>query len=140
MPKRLRDISHLPGWPALLSAEQAATYCGMSSESFDALVKAEVFPGPVKLPIRLRLWSRATIDAAVANAETEAQGGETTRALCERIAQQIRAEAAERALDRSRTPAERKAGRVQARQAHAERAAARARQSRSTKASRSRDV
>jgi predicted DNA-binding transcriptional regulator AlpA len=136
MPKKIRDISHLPGWPALLTAEQAATYCGMSPESFEALVTGEVFPGPVKLPIRQRLWSRATIDAALANAEKQARQSEVS-AITESIVQEIRARAAERALDRSRTPAERKARREQARQAHAERAAARARDSRSTKATRS---
>src|SRR5260221_13458301 len=118
MPKRLRDISHLPGWPALLSAEQAATYGGMSPENFEALVKSEVFPAPVKLPIRLRLWSRATIDAALATAEKQARESETT-AIARRFAQEIIEEG-------RRTPAERKARRVQARQAHAERAAARA--------------
>jgi hypothetical protein len=91
----------------------------MSPENFEALVKSEVFPGPIKLPIRLRLWSRATIDVAVSNAEKQARESETT-AIARRIAQEIIEEG-------RRTPAERRARRVQARQAHAERAAARAR-------------
>jgi hypothetical protein len=89
-------------------------------------LKSNVFPAPVNLPIRHRLWSRATIDAALADAEKEAQRAKVS-AITDSIAQEIRARAAERALDRSRTPAERKARREQARQAHAERAAARAR-------------
>ena len=35
----------------------------MSPESFDALVKAEVFPGPVNLPIRLRLNGQTMQDS-----------------------------------------------------------------------------
>lgn len=63
MTAKLNDLRGLPDWPALLSREQAAIYCGMSMTSFDMCVKRQVFPPPLKLPIRRKLWSRAAIDS-----------------------------------------------------------------------------
>lgn len=49
--------------PRLLTRDQAATYMGMSANSFEREVEAGRFPGPVKLSrVRLRLWDRAALD------------------------------------------------------------------------------
>jgi predicted DNA-binding transcriptional regulator AlpA len=119
----------LPGWPALLSAEQAAADCGMSRESFATCIDAGLFPGPVDLPIRRRLWSRAAIDAALTSEPADDYDARRAahEARIDSIVRDINARATARALDRSRTPAERKAHREQERRAHAERAAERAR-------------
>jgi predicted DNA-binding transcriptional regulator AlpA len=118
MTSRRHPLVDLPGWPALLSVDQAAAYCGMTHDSFAACVEAGYFPKPVNLPIKRRLWSRAAIDAALVQAASEERRRDT-RAITDRIAQDILAE-------RSRTPAERKARREEERRAHRERAAARA--------------
>jgi len=69
----------MPDWPALLSAEQAAAYCGMSRGSFELCVEACKFPKPVDLPIRRRLWQRAGLDAAIAKGSGAADDRETRR-------------------------------------------------------------
>jgi predicted DNA-binding transcriptional regulator AlpA len=122
MSSRRHSLSDLPGWPALLSAAQAAAYCGMPPESFAACVDAGHFPKPVNLPIKRRLWSRAAIDAALAQVASEDRR-RLTQSITDRIVQDIVAEC-------SLTPAERKARREDERRAHAERAAAQARASR----------
>lgn len=64
-------IADLPDWPALLGAELAAAYCGMSRRSFDELVKAGTLPKPVDLKRKggLRfgknLWHRASLDSVL---------------------------------------------------------------------------
>lgn len=65
MTARRVDIADLPDWPALLGAEQAAAYCGISRNTFELLVDKGRFPGPVKLPIRRKLWQRTALDSAV---------------------------------------------------------------------------
>jgi predicted DNA-binding transcriptional regulator AlpA len=129
MTARLADLVGLPGWPALLSAEQAAAYCGVSRESFATCVDAGLFPGPVDLPIRRRLWSRAAIDAALTSEPVDDYdaGRAVHEARVDSIVRDINARATARTVDRLRTPAERKAHREQERRAHAERAAERAR-------------
>lgn len=40
MVARVEDMAKLPGWPRLLSQEQAAAYLGMAAPSFVAGVEA----------------------------------------------------------------------------------------------------
>lgn len=58
-------LASLPGWPALLGADQAAAYCGISRNTFESLVDKGRFPRPVKLPIRRKLWQRSALDSAL---------------------------------------------------------------------------
>jgi predicted DNA-binding transcriptional regulator AlpA len=60
-----RALAELPDWPALLGAEQAAAYCGISRRSFESLVKSGSLPKAVKLPLRRKLWHRASLDSVL---------------------------------------------------------------------------
>jgi hypothetical protein len=66
MSARLTDLAGLPDWPLMLSAEQAAAYCGVSRDTFAALVDAKVLPEATKLPIRRKLWNRDALKEALA--------------------------------------------------------------------------
>lgn len=61
------NLSYLPDWPALMSLDVAAAYCGMSPDSFEACVERNRFPGPVPLPIRRKLWARQSLDKAISS-------------------------------------------------------------------------
>jgi predicted DNA-binding transcriptional regulator AlpA len=54
----------LPHWPAMLSRQLAAGYCGLSVAAFEREVTAGRLPLPVKLGNR-ELWNKAKVDAAL---------------------------------------------------------------------------
>lgn len=58
----VENLIGLPDWPALLSVEQAAAYCGVSADTFLVLVAKGELPKPYPLSIRRKLWYRAAID------------------------------------------------------------------------------
>ncbi|HUL06291.1 MAG TPA: hypothetical protein VLV76_08160 [Candidatus Acidoferrum sp.] len=52
--------------PRLMSRDDAASYCGLSPNAFDAEVEAGTFPPPFKLArIRRLLWDVRALDAAM---------------------------------------------------------------------------
>jgi predicted DNA-binding transcriptional regulator AlpA len=52
--------------PRLFSREEAAAYCGLSPNSFDAEVKAGTFPPPMALKrVERLLWDRKALDLAL---------------------------------------------------------------------------
>ena len=67
------SLKDLPDWPALLGADQAAAYCGVSRGTFQKLVDNGKFPKPVKLPIRRKLWHRASLDSALGTDDFESR-------------------------------------------------------------------
>lgn len=74
MTATVEDLIGLPGWPALLSAEQAAKYCGMSEHCFRDMVSKGLLPKPARLPIRRRLWYRAAIDDTLGSKGASSDG------------------------------------------------------------------
>jgi predicted DNA-binding transcriptional regulator AlpA len=54
----------LPNWPARLSEDLAAAYCGVSKTTFRAKWQARRYPQPVKEGGRL-FWSRVQLDQFV---------------------------------------------------------------------------
>jgi excisionase family DNA binding protein len=79
MNPRRDNLAELPDWPAMLSVEEAARYCGIARDTFESLVKKKILPGAAKLPIRRKLWHRATLDAALAKRSPAADGYEARR-------------------------------------------------------------
>jgi predicted DNA-binding transcriptional regulator AlpA len=61
----VEDLAKLPGWPRLLSQEQAAAYLGMAAPSFIAGVEVGRWPQPLPFGNKRRLWDRHAIDRAV---------------------------------------------------------------------------
>jgi predicted DNA-binding transcriptional regulator AlpA len=59
---KARDV----GLVATLGVRDAASYCGLSVNTFLREVKAGTLPRPIPLASRRRLWSRATLDRALA--------------------------------------------------------------------------
>jgi predicted DNA-binding transcriptional regulator AlpA len=66
MAASLESLAHLPDWPAMLSAEQAAAYVGLSRETFLKAVEAEDYPKPVRSHGKRVLWWRPGLDRAAA--------------------------------------------------------------------------
>lgn len=60
MAASVEDMARLPHWPRLMSAEQAAAYCGLSDEAFRQHIKV----APVRFGRRV-LYDRAKIDTWV---------------------------------------------------------------------------
>lgn len=65
MTARVADLKDLPDWPAAMSLEQIACYCGVSQDTFLVLVKKGYYPKAADLPVRRTIWWRADIDAAI---------------------------------------------------------------------------
>ncbi|MFZ2869614.1 helix-turn-helix transcriptional regulator [Zavarzinia sp.] len=61
MVARLKDLSQLPGWPRMLSRDQAAAYVGVSTGTFAREVGAGFWPAPLERG-RRQTWDRAAID------------------------------------------------------------------------------
>jgi len=55
----------LPGWPAAMVAEMAATYVGLSGRMVRNLVGRGRFPPPIRLSDGRRGWRRTDLDAWV---------------------------------------------------------------------------
>jgi len=72
---RIADLAELPGWPRLLSVQQAAGYCGMSPPFFSSVVDVR----PLKARRRL-FYDRLELDAWVERwkAQQRPQDGDTT--------------------------------------------------------------
>jgi predicted DNA-binding transcriptional regulator AlpA len=66
LPATLADLANLPGWPLMLSDEQAAAYVGLSRESFRKAVEDGHYPKPVRQFGRRVLWHRPSLDRAAA--------------------------------------------------------------------------
>jgi predicted DNA-binding transcriptional regulator AlpA len=62
MPER-RDVLPQSLPPRGLSREQAAAYVGVSTGTFDVLIKEKIMPGPKRLRGRV-VWDREQLDAA----------------------------------------------------------------------------
>lgn len=73
---------------ALLTDEQAARdVLGVSPRTFAEVMKADWMPKPIQLGPRLRRWSRAELEAAIAHAPRQAQpGGEPAQLRRAKIA------------------------------------------------------
>ena len=54
----------LPNWPARLSEDLAAAYCGVSKTTFRAKWQGKAYPQPVREGGRL-FWSRVQLDRFV---------------------------------------------------------------------------
>lgn len=78
MAARIDDLGRLPHWPRLLSAEQAAAYCGMSDETFRQYTSVQ----PLRFGRRV-LYDRAKIDTWVDGIASN--GGLDVDALIERL-------------------------------------------------------
>ncbi|PWR24537.1 helix-turn-helix transcriptional regulator [Zavarzinia aquatilis] len=61
MVARIEDIGRLPGWPRMLSREQAAAYLGVSAGTFDREVAAGQWPQPLERG-RRKTWDRFALD------------------------------------------------------------------------------
>lgn len=67
MSAALEDLRHCPGWPLMLSDEQAAQYLGLSKEGFRQAVAKGVYPLGLKGHFGKRvLWHRLALDKAAA--------------------------------------------------------------------------
>lgn len=61
MTARATDLADLPDWPRWLSADEAATYVGVSVNFFRKEVAAGLWPKPIARGSRLT-WDRKAID------------------------------------------------------------------------------
>jgi len=67
MSAALEDLRHCPGWPLMLSDEQAAQYLGLSKEGFRQAVARGIYPAGLKGTFGKRvLWHRLALDKAAA--------------------------------------------------------------------------
>jgi predicted DNA-binding transcriptional regulator AlpA len=75
------ELLSVPIERATLSAPEAAHYVGLSVATFQSEVRAGSFPPPLALKARRRLWSRASLDAAL----VRLHGGSAPDAISEAI-------------------------------------------------------
>jgi predicted DNA-binding transcriptional regulator AlpA len=81
----MTDLADLPDWPGALRLEEAALYCNMSVDSFEKCVAAGRFPPAVaNLPVRVTIWSRAALDAALAGTRGTADDADAREAAWKR--------------------------------------------------------
>ncbi len=75
-------FSSLPGWPRMLSREEAATYVGVSPTLFDAEVAGGMWPQPIRRGAAggRVTWDRCALDNALdslAHVEPQSPAGPT---------------------------------------------------------------
>lgn len=67
MAASMLSLKDLPGWPLLLSREQAAAYVGVSPALFDREVDQGLWPQPIRRGEKggRKTWDRRQLDAAL---------------------------------------------------------------------------
>lgn len=67
MAAAVENLRNCPGWPLMLSDEQAALYLGLSKETFRQAVAKGVYPAGIRGHFGKRvLWHRIVLDKAAA--------------------------------------------------------------------------